>query len=129
MQYFLYYMHSVGHGVGLDVHDPMLPTLEPGTVFMIEMGAYVRRNIDAIIGKTPRNAGVPREDGRGPGEVRRLGRAARGRVLLHRHRRGADDAVAARAGRGGGASRKAPSAAPRRCGGAGKYPRSATVIG
>jgi len=55
MQYFLYYMHSVGHGVGLDVHDPMLPTLEPGTVFMIEMGAYVRRNIDAIIGKTPRN--------------------------------------------------------------------------
>ena len=55
MQYFLYYMHSVGHGVGLDVHDPMLPTLEPGTVFMIEMGAYVRRNIDAIIAKTPRN--------------------------------------------------------------------------
>jgi Xaa-Pro aminopeptidase len=55
-QYFLYYMHSVGHGVGLDVHDPMLPTLERGTVFMIEMGAYVRRNIDAIIAKTPRNA-------------------------------------------------------------------------
>jgi Xaa-Pro aminopeptidase len=56
LQYFLYYMHSVGHGVGLDVHDPMLPTLEPGTVFMIEMGAYVRRNIDAIIARTPRNA-------------------------------------------------------------------------
>jgi len=55
MQYFLYFMHSPGHGVGLNVHDPMLPTLEPGTVFMIEMGAYVRRNINAIIGKTPRN--------------------------------------------------------------------------
>jgi Xaa-Pro aminopeptidase len=55
MQYFLYFMHSPGHGVGLNVHDPMLPTLEPGTVFMIEMGAYVRRNIDAIIAKTPRN--------------------------------------------------------------------------
>ena len=56
LQYFIYYMHSVGHGVGLDVHDPMLPTLEPGTVFMIEMGAYVRRNIDKIVGNTARNA-------------------------------------------------------------------------
>jgi Xaa-Pro aminopeptidase len=56
LQSFIYYMHSVGHGVGLDVHDPMLPTLEPGTVFMIEMGTYVRRNIDALIAKTPRNA-------------------------------------------------------------------------
>ena len=55
LQYFIYYMHSVGHGVGLDVHDPMLPTLEPNTVFMIEMGAYVRRNIDAIIPSTPKN--------------------------------------------------------------------------
>jgi Xaa-Pro aminopeptidase len=51
LQYFIYYMHAVGHGVGLDVHDPMLPTLEPGTVFMIEMGAYVRRNIDKIVGE------------------------------------------------------------------------------
>jgi Xaa-Pro aminopeptidase len=56
LQYFLYYMHSVGHGVGLNVHDPMSPTLAPGTVFMIEMAAYVRRNIDAIFEKTPRNA-------------------------------------------------------------------------
>ncbi|HEU4721737.1 MAG TPA: Xaa-Pro aminopeptidase [Gemmatimonadaceae bacterium] len=55
LQYTLYYMHSVGHGVGLNVHDPMLPTLEPGTVFMIEMGAYVRRNIDSIVSRTPRN--------------------------------------------------------------------------
>jgi Xaa-Pro aminopeptidase len=55
-QYFIYYMHAVGHGVGLDVHDPMLPTLEPGTVFMIEMGAYVRRNIDKIVGEGPRSA-------------------------------------------------------------------------
>ncbi|HEV7990552.1 MAG TPA: Xaa-Pro aminopeptidase, partial [Gemmatimonadaceae bacterium] len=54
-QYFLYYMHSVGHGVGLDVHDPMLPTLEPGTVFMIEMGAYVRRRMETIIPPTPKN--------------------------------------------------------------------------
>jgi len=56
LQYFIYYMHAVGHGVGLDVHDPMLPTLEPGTVFMIEMGAYVRRNIDKIVGEGPKSA-------------------------------------------------------------------------
>jgi Xaa-Pro aminopeptidase len=54
-QYFLYYMHSVGHGVGLDVHDPMRPTLDPGSVFMIEMGAYVRRRMETIIPNTPRN--------------------------------------------------------------------------
>jgi Xaa-Pro aminopeptidase len=34
----------------------MLPTLEPGTVFMIEMGAYVRRNIDKIVGEGPKSA-------------------------------------------------------------------------
>jgi Xaa-Pro aminopeptidase len=56
LQYFVYYMHAVGHGVGLDVHDPMLPTLEPGTVFMIEMGSYVRRNIDKIVGEGPKSA-------------------------------------------------------------------------
>jgi Xaa-Pro aminopeptidase len=55
-QWFLYYMHSVGHGVGLDVHDPLSPALEPGSVFMIEMGAYVRRRMETLIPATPRNA-------------------------------------------------------------------------
>ncbi|MEO6528259.1 MAG: Xaa-Pro peptidase family protein [Gemmatimonadaceae bacterium] len=54
-QYFLYYMHSVGHGVGLDVHDPMRPTLDPGSVFMIEMAAYVRRRMETLVPTTPRN--------------------------------------------------------------------------
>ena len=62
-QSFLYYMHGVGHGIGLDVHDPGSaggsgnPTalLVPGSAFTIEPGIYVRGNLLDIIPKTPRN--------------------------------------------------------------------------
>jgi Xaa-Pro aminopeptidase len=55
----LYYMHGLGHGIGLDVHDPGASsasgTLVPGSAFTIEPGIYVRSNLLDIIPKTPRN--------------------------------------------------------------------------
>jgi Xaa-Pro aminopeptidase len=58
-QYRLYYMHGLGHGIGLDVHDPWgdgpTDTLTPGHAFTIEPGIYVRGNTLDIIPDTPRN--------------------------------------------------------------------------
>jgi Xaa-Pro aminopeptidase len=59
-QYRLYYMHGLGHAIGLDVHDPgtsgvQAGVLAPGDVFSIEPGVYVRRNLLEIIPDTPRN--------------------------------------------------------------------------
>ena len=59
MQRLLYYMHGLGHGIGLEVHDPgSAPnngTLVPGSAFTIEPGIYVRGNLLDIIPNTPRN--------------------------------------------------------------------------
>jgi Xaa-Pro aminopeptidase len=58
-QRVLYYMHSLGHPIGLDVHDPGAATgsgtLVPGSAFTIEPGIYVRSNLIEIIPDTPRN--------------------------------------------------------------------------
>ena len=58
-QYRLYYMHGLGHGIGLDVHDPWRASatdvLTPGHAFTIEPGIYVRGNTLDIISDTPRN--------------------------------------------------------------------------
>lgn len=58
-QRLLYYMHGLGHGIGLDVHDPGVATgagnLVPGSAFTIEPGIYVRGNLLDIIPKTPKN--------------------------------------------------------------------------
>lgn len=56
----LYYMHSLGHGIGLDVHDPDITvaangTVQPGAAFTLEPGIYVRGNTLDIIPDTPRN--------------------------------------------------------------------------
>ena len=52
----LFYMHGLGHGIGLHVHDPTPPVLEPGVVFTIEPGIYVRENLfTEVVPDTPRN--------------------------------------------------------------------------
>jgi Xaa-Pro aminopeptidase len=57
-QHRLYYMHSLGHGLGLDVHDPDISVLEsfqPGSVFTIEPGIYVRSDVLDHLRDTPEN--------------------------------------------------------------------------
>ncbi len=58
-QWRLFYMHGLGHPVGLDVHDVDAYTkdgLAEGSVFTIEPGVYVRANTVEIIPDTPANA-------------------------------------------------------------------------
>jgi Xaa-Pro aminopeptidase len=55
----LYYMHGIGHGIGLEVHDPeqfyFTGTIAAGSAFTIEPGIYVRENLLDILPKTPKN--------------------------------------------------------------------------
>lgn len=55
----LYYMHGLGHGIGLDVHDPeqyyATGIIDVGSAFTIEPGVYVRANLMEIIPDTPKN--------------------------------------------------------------------------
>jgi Xaa-Pro aminopeptidase len=55
----LFYMHGLGHGIGLDVHDPeqyyFTGTIAEGSAFTIEPGVYVRENLLDILPATPRN--------------------------------------------------------------------------
>ena len=59
-QWVMYYMHGLGHGIGLDVHDPEQShypggRIAEGSAFTIEPGVYVRGNLLSIIPDTPRN--------------------------------------------------------------------------
>lgn len=55
----LYYMHALGHGIGLEVHDPdqfyFTGVIAPGSAFTIEPGIYVRSNTADLLEPTPRN--------------------------------------------------------------------------
>ncbi len=58
-QLSLYYMHALGHGIGLEVHDPdqfyYSGKIQPGSAFTIEPGVYVRERVLNEIPDSPRN--------------------------------------------------------------------------
>ena len=57
----LFYTHGLGHGIGLEVHDPAFatgpngPVLAVGDAFTIEPGVYVSRQRLELLPDTPRN--------------------------------------------------------------------------
>jgi Xaa-Pro aminopeptidase len=54
----LFYMHGLGHGVGLHVHDPdvyQYGEFQPGSAFTIEPGIYVRADVFDFLPDTPEN--------------------------------------------------------------------------
>lgn len=57
-QLALFYMHGLGHGIGLDVHDPdqyEQGAIGVGSAFTIEPGIYVREALPQILPRTPDN--------------------------------------------------------------------------
>jgi Xaa-Pro aminopeptidase len=57
-QLSLYYMHALGHGIGLDVHDPeagYTAGFGVGSAFTLEPGIYVRADALDYLPDTPRN--------------------------------------------------------------------------
>jgi Xaa-Pro aminopeptidase len=60
-QSYLWYSHGLGHGIGLEVHDPAYaagpggPVLARGDAFTIEPGVYVNRQRLLLLPDTPRN--------------------------------------------------------------------------
>jgi Xaa-Pro aminopeptidase len=60
-QLSLFYMHGLGHGIGLDVHDPessYTRGFAVGSAFTIEPGIYVRADVLDYLPDTPRNRQV-----------------------------------------------------------------------
>jgi Xaa-Pro aminopeptidase len=69
----LYYMHGLGHDIGLDVHDPNSGTVAVGSAFTIEPGIYVRANTLEIIPDTPANRSLREKIGTTVERYRNIG--------------------------------------------------------
>jgi len=59
-QAFLYMAHGLGHGIGLEVHDPPHPwvgtgSFQVGDVFTIEPGIYISTRLLDMLSDTPKN--------------------------------------------------------------------------
>lgn len=59
-QAYLYMAHGLGHGIGLEVHDPPHPwvgtgTFQVGDVFTIEPGIYISTRLLDMLPDTPKN--------------------------------------------------------------------------
>ena len=58
LQLRLFYMHGLGHGIGLQVHDPeasYFGPFQPGSAFTIEPGLYIRPDALDYLADTPQN--------------------------------------------------------------------------
>jgi Xaa-Pro aminopeptidase len=51
-----WFTHGPTHGIGIDVHDPMAPTLVAGSAFVMEPGLYIRQAALDELPATPENA-------------------------------------------------------------------------
>jgi Xaa-Pro aminopeptidase len=78
-QWYLYVYHGFLHGIGLDVHDPSqyanVPPFayQPGDVFTIEPGIYVRHNVFDELPDTPRNRALMEHAGQAARRYRNVG--------------------------------------------------------
>jgi len=78
-QWYLYVYHGFLHGIGLDVHDPsqyanVAPNqYQPGDVFTIEPGIYVREGVFEGLPDTPRNRAMIESVGGAAEKYRNVG--------------------------------------------------------
>jgi Xaa-Pro aminopeptidase len=56
-EYLTWYMHGIGHWIGMNVHDVGVPgkALAPGMVLTVEPGIYIRPDALDVLPKTPEN--------------------------------------------------------------------------
>jgi Xaa-Pro aminopeptidase len=76
-QYRMYYMHGLGHGIGLEVHDPdqyyRTAVIAPGSAFTIEPGIYVREHVLEEMPDSPRNREIAAKLRAAVGTYRNIG--------------------------------------------------------